>query len=58
MKVTKEMYVKLFGELTKIERDLQNIIERIHKVQQETEEIYINMPDEKAFLKPLIIDKK
>ena len=42
MKVTGEMYIKLFNELTDIMNDLENIKERIKKVQLETEEIYIN----------------
>lgn len=36
------MYTKLFNELTDIMNDLENIKERIKKVQLETEEIYIN----------------
>ena len=42
MNVTSEMYTKLFNELTDIINDLENIKERIKKVQSETEEIYIN----------------
>ena len=42
MKVTDEMYIKLFNELTDIMNDLENIIERIKMVQIETEEMYIN----------------
>ena len=42
MNVTTDMYTKLFNELTDIMNDLENIKERIKKVQLETEEIYIN----------------
>ncbi len=42
MNITTEMYTKLFNELTDIMKDLENIKERIKKVQSETEEIYIN----------------
>ena len=42
MNITTEMYAKLFNELTDIIKDLENIKERIKKVQSETEEIYIN----------------
>ena len=42
MNVTSDMYTKLFNELTDIIEDLENIKERIKKVQSETEEIYIN----------------
>ncbi len=42
MNVTSDMYTKLFNELTDIMKDLENIKERIKKVQSETEEIYIN----------------
>ena len=42
MKVTTDMYTKLFNELTDIMNDLENIKERIVKIQKETEEIYIN----------------
>ena len=42
MNITTEMYAKFFNELTDIIKDLENIKERIKKVQSETEEIYIN----------------
>jgi len=42
MNVTTEMYTKLFNELTDIMDELENIKERIKKVQTETEDIYIN----------------
>ena len=42
MNVTSDMYTKLFNELTDIMDELENIKERIKKVQTETEEIYIN----------------
>ena len=42
MNVTTEMYTILFNELTDIINDLENIKERIKKVQSETEEIYVN----------------
>ena len=42
MNIKTEMYTKLFNELTDIIKDLENIKERIKKVQSETEEIYIN----------------
>ena len=42
MNVSTEMYTKLFNELTDIMNELENIKERIKKVQTETEEIYIN----------------
>ena len=43
MKVTDEMYIKLFNELTDIMNDLEKIRERIKEVQIETEEIYVKM---------------
>ena len=43
MNVTSEMYTILFNELTDIIKELENIKERIIKVQKETEEIYINI---------------
>ena len=46
MKVTSEMYTKLFNELTNIQEELQKIIERAKTVQAEVEEIYINLEDE------------
>ncbi len=42
MNVTSDMYTKLFNELTDIMKEIENIKERIKKVQIETEEIYIN----------------
>ena len=42
MNVTTDMYTKLFNELTDIMNDLENIKERIVKIQKETEEIYTN----------------
>ena len=42
MNVTSDMYTKLFNELTDIMDELENIKERIKKVQTETEEMYIN----------------
>ena len=42
MNVTTEMYTKHFNELTDIMDELENIKERIKKVQTETEDIYIN----------------
>ena len=42
MNVTSDMYTKLFNELTDIMDELENIKERIKKVQTETEDIYIN----------------
>lgn len=42
MKVTTEMYTKLFNELTDILEDLERIKERIKAVQLETEEFYIS----------------
>ena len=42
MNVTSDMYTKLFNELTDIMNELENIKERIKKVQTETEDIYIN----------------
>ncbi len=42
MNVTPEMYLKLFNQLTDIVNELENIKERIIKVQIETEEIYIS----------------
>lgn len=46
MKVTTEMYTKLFNELTNIQEELQKIIERAKAVQAEVEEIYINLEEE------------
>ena len=46
MKVTSEMYTKLFNELTNIQEELQKIIERAKAVQTEVEEIYINLEEE------------
>lgn len=43
MKVTTEMYTKLFNELTDVKEDLENIIERIKNSQVETEEMCINI---------------
>ena len=40
--VTKEMYFKLFNELTDILEDIKKLEERIKKAQIETEEMYIN----------------
>ena len=42
MKVTTEMYTRLFNELTNVKEELEIIIERIKQVQIETEDIYIN----------------
>ena len=42
MKVTDEMYIKLFNELTNIMEDLERIKEKIKAVQLETEELYIS----------------
>ena len=42
MNVTSDMYTKLFNELTDVMNELENIKERIKKVQTETEEMYIN----------------
>lgn len=46
MKVTTEMYTKLFNELTNIREELQKIIESAKAVQVEVEEIYINLEEE------------
>ena len=46
MKVTTEMYTKLFNELTNIQEELQKIIEMAKTVQAEVEEIYINIEEE------------
>lgn len=46
MKVTTEMYTKLFNELTNIQEELQKIIESAKAVQVEVEEIYINLEEE------------
>ena len=42
MKVTTEMYTRLFNELTNVKEELEILIERIKQVQIETEDIYIN----------------
>ena len=45
MKVTSEMYTKLFNEISDVQEKLQNIVERLKKVQKETEDMYINSED-------------
>lgn len=45
MKVTSEMYTKLFNEISDVQEELQNIVERLKKVQKETEDMYINSED-------------
>ena len=41
MKVTSEMYTKLFNELTDIQVELQILIDRMKIAQIETEKMYI-----------------
>ena len=45
MKVTSEMYTKLFNEISDVQEELQNIVERLKKVQKETEDMYIDSED-------------
>ena len=45
MKVTSEMYTKLFNEISDVQEELQNIVERLKKVQKEKEDMYINRED-------------
>lgn len=40
--VLKEMYTKLFNEITDIQEELQKIVERLKNIQLETEDMYIN----------------
>ena len=47
MKITTEMYTKLFNELTNIQEELQKIIAKAKEVQIEVEEIYIGQDDNK-----------
>ena len=46
MKVTSEMYTKLFNELTDMQEELQKLIERMQKAQIEAEEMYIEGTEE------------
>ena len=46
MKVTTEMYTKLFNELTTIQEELQKIIDRTKEAQIEVEEIFINLEED------------
>ena len=46
MKVTTEMYTKLFNEITDVQEELLKLAERLKNIQIETEEIYINNEDE------------
>lgn len=43
MKVTTEMYTKLFNELTDVKKELEVLIERIKTAQTETDEMSINI---------------
>ena len=47
MKITTEMYTKLFSELTNIQDELQRIIDRTKEIQIEVEEMYISQDDNK-----------
>ncbi len=47
MKVTSEMYTKLFNEITDVQEELLKLVERLKNIQLETEEIYINNEDNK-----------
>ncbi len=47
MKVTSEMYIRLFNELTDVKEELEKLIERIKIAQIEVEEIYINNKTDK-----------
>ncbi len=47
MKVTSEMYTKLFNEITDIQEELLKLVERLKNIQLETEEMYINNEDNK-----------
>lgn len=38
----KEMYFKLFNEITNIETDMENIAQKLKKLQCELEDFYIN----------------
>lgn len=38
----KEMYFKLFNEITNVETDMENIAQKLKKLQCELEEFYIN----------------
>ncbi len=47
MKVTSEMYTKLFNEITDIQEELLKLVERLKNIQLKTEEMYINNEDNK-----------
>lgn len=47
MKITTEMYTKLFNEFTNIQDELQRIIDRTKEIQIEVEEMYISQDDNK-----------
>ncbi len=47
MKVTSEMYTKLFNEITDVQEELLKLVERLKNIQLETEEMYINNEDNK-----------
>jgi len=47
MKVTSEMYTKLFNEITDVQEELLKLVERLKNIQLETEDMYINNEDNK-----------
>ncbi len=47
MKVTSEMYTKLFNEITDVQAELLKLVERLKNIQLETEDMYINNEDNK-----------
>ena len=47
MKVTSEMYTKLFNEITDIQEELLKLVEKLKNIQLKTEEMYINNEDNK-----------
>lgn len=51
MKVSTEMYGKLFNAITDAENDLEKIVERLKQIQIEVEKLYINSEDDKPFIR-------